>query len=82
MINPTAKMRRMGAVKLTYGRDISIYPDSKITDTGMVRFHALPTFARITVHYADGSTETMSKFAFEVLANCAKVDNWMTKHNF
>ena len=82
MINVTAKMRRMGAIKLSYGRDIQVYPNSKITDTGMMRFHALPTLARITVHYADGSTETMSKFAFEVLANCAKVDNWMDKHNF
>ena len=82
MINVTAKMRRMGAIKLSYGRDIQVYPDSKITDTGMMRFHALPTFARITVHYADGSTETMSKFAFEILSNCKKVDNWMDKHNF
>ena len=82
MIAVTKKMKRMGAVKLTYGRDITIYQDSKITDTGMVRFHALPTIARITVHYADGTTETMSKFSFEVLANCAKVDNWMDKHNF
>ena len=82
MINVCAKMRRMNAVRLSYGRDINVYTNSKITDTGMVRFHALPTLARITVHYADGSTETMSKFAFEVLANCAKVDNWMDKHNF
>lgn len=82
MINVCAKMKRMNAVKLTYGRDITVYQDSKLTDTGMVRFHALPTIARITVHYADGTTETMSKFSFEVLANCAKVDNWMTKHNF
>lgn len=82
MINPTAKMRRLGVTKITYGHDIVVYPNSKITDTGMMRFHALPTIARITVHYADGTTETMSKFSFEVLANCKKVDNWMDKHNF
>ena len=80
MINPTAKMRRLGATKITYGRDITVYQDSKLTDRGMVRFHSLPTFAQITVHYADGTTETMSKFAFEVLANLKKCDNFMEKH--
>ena len=82
MIAVTKKMRRMGVAKITYGRDIVVYPDSKLTDSGMVRFHALPTIARITVHYDDNTTETMSKFAFEILSNCKKVDNWMDKHNF
>lgn len=81
MIAVTKKMKRMGAVKLTYGRDIAVYQDSKITDTGMVRFHSLPTIAQITVHYEDGTTERMSKFAFEVLANCKKVDNWLEQHD-
>jgi len=82
MIAVTKKMKRMGAVKLTYGRDITVYQDSKLTDNGMVKFHSLPTFTRIKVYYEDGTIETMSKFSFEILSNCKKVDNWMDKHNF
>lgn len=82
MIAVTAKMKRMNVTKITYGRDIQVFQDSKLTDNGMVKFHALPTFARIKVYYEDGTIETMSKFSFEILSNCKKVDNWMDKHNF
>ena len=80
MIAVTKKMRRLGATKLTYGRDITVYQDSKLTDKGMVRFHSLPTFCKITVHYANGDTEEMTKATFEVLANLKKCDNFMEKH--
>ena len=81
MINPTAKMRRMNAVKLSYGRDIEVYPNSKLTDKGMLRFHALPTWAEITVHYANGRRpEKMTKATFEVLANCEKFSGFFDKH--
>ena len=80
MIAVTKKMRRLGATKLTYGRDITVYQDSKLTDKGMVRFHSLPTFCKITVHYANGDTEEMTKATFEILANLKKCDNFMDKH--
>jgi hypothetical protein len=80
MINPTAKMRRLGVAKITYGRDIVVYPDSKLTDRGMLRFHALPTTCVITVYYTNGDIERMSKCAFEILANEVKFDRFINKH--
>ena len=80
MINPTAKMKRMNAVKLTYGRDIVIYRDSKLTDKGVMKFHMLPTIAKIKVYYANGTVEEMTKANFEVLANLEKCDRFIYKH--
>lgn len=80
MIAVTRKMKRMNVTKITYGRDITVYQDSKLTDRGMIKFHSLPTFCKITVHYANGDIEEMSKAAFEILANLQKCDNFMEKH--
>ena len=80
MINPTAKMKRMNAVKLTQGRDICVYPDSKLTDKGMLRFHALPTWAEINVHYADNTVKRMRKCDFEVSSNEIKLHRFIMKH--
>ena len=80
MIGMTKKMKRMGVKAISYGRDIKITQASKITDKGVVKFHALPTFCTITVTYMNNTNEEMSKATFEVLANCEKVSNFIDKH--
>ena len=81
MLGFAQKMNRMGAIKLSYGRDVVIYPDTKPTDKGYWKFHCLPTWSKITVTFYDNTSVIMTKAQFEVAANTVKVVGKVVKNN-